>query len=98
MKIKENDYKRLSQYLEQAISHCGIGYLEDHKLNLKDDKRVKDINRRFPFDLLYLAGRVNKECLDFVCDVLYQYINDDHMYTALKHFINNYSPLYKVRS
>tara|TARA_A100000171_G_C2004181_1_gene83256 strand:+ start:37 stop:333 length:297 start_codon:yes stop_codon:yes gene_type:complete len=98
MKIKEKDYKKLSQYLEQAISHCGVGYLEDHKLNLKDDKRVKDINRRFAFDLLFIAGRVNKECRYFVSDVLYEYINDDHIYTALKHFVKNYPALTNARS
>jgi hypothetical protein len=41
--------------------------------------RVKDLQRRFCFDMSYYAGLT-----PFVCKVLYQYVNDTHIYTALK--------------
>ena len=40
---------------------------------------VKDLQKRFCFDLMYGAGLTR-----FVCDTLYKYMNDDHLYTALK--------------
>ena len=44
----------------------------------KADK-VKDLQRRFCFDLSYFAGLTK-----FYCDVIYKYADDDHIYTALK--------------
>lgn len=42
-------------------------------------EKTTSLQRRFCFDLLFGAG-LNK----FVCDELYPYLNDDHIYTALK--------------
>ena len=41
--------------------------------------KVKDLQKRFCFDLMFGAG-LNS----FVCDTLYTYMNSDHLYTALK--------------
>ena len=41
--------------------------------------KTKDLQRRFCADVLYGTG-LNK----WVCDELYPYLNDDHIYTALK--------------
>jgi len=41
--------------------------------------KVKDLQKRFCFDLAF-AANLNK----FFCDVIYEYANSDHIYTALK--------------
>lgn len=41
--------------------------------------KVKDLQRRFCFDLLYASVPAS-----WVCSELYPYLNDDHIYTALK--------------
>lgn len=41
--------------------------------------RVKDLQRRFCFDVAYKAGLSR-----FFVDYVYSYANDDHIYTALK--------------
>mgnify|MGYP003627780074 CR=1 FL=1 len=41
--------------------------------------KTKDVQRRFCFDVMYGAGLSR-----FVCNNLYSYLNDDHIYTALK--------------
>lgn len=42
-------------------------------------EKVQDLQKRFCFDLMYGAGLTR-----FICDILYKYMNDDHLYTALK--------------
>ncbi len=41
--------------------------------------RVTDLQKRFCFDVLYSAGLSS-----WVCDELYPYMDDSHIYTALK--------------
>ncbi len=41
--------------------------------------KTNDLNKRFCFDLFYAAGLTK-----YACDHLYNYLNDDHIYTALK--------------
>lgn len=47
--------------------------------NFPRSESVKDLQKRFCFDLLNLAGLV-----PWVCTEIYPYANDDHLYTALK--------------
>jgi len=89
MKITDTDYDKLSRYLETGVSAAGVEYLRD----LRRQKLGKDVERRFAFDLLHIAQRVDRNCLRFICDDLYEYLNDDHIYTALKHFVINYPAL-----
>ena len=42
--------------------------------------KCKNVQVRFCFDLSYMAGLSR-----FTCDTLYEYLNDTHIYTALKH-------------
>ncbi len=72
------------QYIESAINSM----LGDNKQNIatqyetgqfaKSDK-VKDLQKRFCFDLFYAAGLTQ-----FSCSQLYSYLDDSHIYTALK--------------
>lgn len=47
--------------------------------NFIRSEMVKDIQKRFCFDLMYMAGLT-----PWVCTEIYPYANDDHLYTALK--------------
>lgn len=46
-------------------------------------------DRRYRWDLTYLAGHASdpKSCCRFICDVLYEYLTDDHIDTALRSII-----------
>ena len=71
MKIKQEHY----QVIFDAFSALPREQVAAHKaLNLGNDKE-----RRFTFDLIYMA-----KLTPFICDNLYSYINDDHIYTAAK--------------
>lgn len=58
-----------------------------HFENLKNDTRVKDINMRLRWDILYT--QIVRENLppNFICEVLYAYLTDTHIDTALKKII-----------
>lgn len=82
MKIKKEHFDHLKAEIDAVL----LKYNADNKL-VEEYQRgdypraefTKDVQRRFCFDLIYGAG-LNK----FVCDSLYPYLNDDHIYTALE--------------
>ena len=78
MKIKAEHY----EHMKQAISKVDKEIAASHKASLKDDPRVKDIDKRFRWDLLYAA-----KLSIWMCDNLYSYMNDDHVDTALKNIV-----------
>lgn len=76
MKIKPEHLDHMRKairtvYLERAPFMTRKFY-EDYKLG-------KDHAKRHRWDLLHSAGLTG-----WICDVLYQYVNDDHIDTALK--------------
>ena len=72
MKIKQEHY----QVIFDAFSALPREQVAAHKaLNLGNDKE-----RRFIFDLLYMAG-----LSVFISSALYSYLNDDHIYTAARY-------------
>ena len=91
MKIKDTDYKKLSDYLEAGIMHCGLEAVRDHRR----ERLGQDVEKRFRWDLWNLACRVDKTACPWLCEELYKYLNDTHIDTALKHFVSNY-PAIKV--
>ncbi len=81
MKMKEEHFK----YLRKEISKVFETY-DLHKLaqeyeqgQFARSEKTKDLQQRFCFDVLFGAG-LNK----FVCDNLYSYLDDSHIFTALK--------------
>ncbi len=52
------------------------------RLEIPRAEYVKDIQRRFCFDMLYYA-RIPSEFMD----ELYSYMNDEQIFTALKHIL-----------
>ena len=79
MKIK----KEHLDYIELAIREVlavNPTITQDYEAgNFTRSDKVKDLQRRFCFDLHYMAGLG-----PWVCDVIYSYANADHLYTALK--------------
>jgi hypothetical protein len=86
MKMTKEHYAQLSQYLETGIIHVGTEAIKQHRAK----KLGKVIENRFAWDLWNIAYRVNREALDFMTNELYKYLHDDHIETALKHFVKNY--------
>jgi hypothetical protein len=75
MKIKPEHY----EHMKQAINAIPEEGKKAHFEYLKTDDRVKDINKRFRWDCFHAA-----KLSIFACDVLYYYLNDTHIDTALK--------------
>jgi len=82
MKIKQQHFDHLKVEIETVL----FKYNQDNKLveeyqrgDYPRAESTQDVQRRFCFDVMYGAG-LNK----FVCDSLYPYLDDDHIYTALK--------------
>ena len=83
MKIKNEDYLKMSNYLDSAIDHVGVEKVRAHRaLGLGKDKGL-----RFAFDLWALVCRFDSEALKWQCGKLYGYLNDAHIATALKHYV-----------
>jgi len=87
MKIKKEHY----EVLKSAIAETLEAHNKNDELvrayqkgNFTNSSKVKDLQKRFCFDILYGSG-LNS----FVCDTLYKYMNDDHLYTALKSICPN---------
>lgn len=78
MKIKTEHYKEMLNVLSKVDKDA----VRKHKESLKQDARVKDIEKRFRWDLLYAA-----KLSPWICDNLYSYLDDSHIDTALKSII-----------
>jgi len=82
MKIKQEHFEHLQAAINEVLAvHNPNGELVDcyESGNFHNADKCKDLQKRFCFDVLYGAG-LNK----FVCDELYTYMDDTHIYTALK--------------
>jgi len=81
MKIKPEHFNHIKQEIDNTLSlHGQDNLIKEYETGLfsRSDK-TKDLQKRFCFDLMFGAG-LSK----YVCDTLYSYLNDDHIYTALK--------------
>ena len=80
MKIKELHYRHLLEKL------APLDTLENREKYARRDfpraDRCKDVNKRYRWDLWYQAGLSR-----FACDELYDYMNDDHIDTALRNIV-----------
>jgi len=79
MKIIDEHY----QYMRESIQRLGIEKIKHHKADLLF--RVNgygDIDKRVRWDALHAAGLT-----PWVCKHLYEYANDSHIDTALRHIM-----------
>ena len=82
LKIKSDHLKHLKSECFKVLERNpnAVENYEQGRFSRSDS--VKDLQKRFCFDLMYAAGLSN-----FVATELYEYMNDDHIYSALKSFI-----------
>jgi len=73
MKIKPEDLQTLKALIEPILQKTPVSMYRQANPTFSD-KRVR-------WDYFHAAGR---PALTFLCDVLYEYMNDSHMDTALK--------------
>jgi len=85
MKMKDEHYATLVQLLDDLVASTTIVKLHQHREALKGDPKVKDLEMRFRWDLLYSA---NKEAMSALTRELYTYLNDDHIDTALRRYVS----------
>jgi len=78
MKINKEHY----QHILTVMSHIDLPAARNHKEALKNDERVKDIEKRFRWDLMYAAN-----LSPWICDNLYSYMDDSHIDTALRSIV-----------
>lgn len=87
MKITNNDYAYLKDKMDNTIKVLGIEKIKNHYENLEKNKTKESINDtrvRLMYDIKnYHDIKNQNELSKFMCDTLYQYINDTHITTAL---------------
>ncbi len=74
MKIKDKHYAHIVDSIRPLKSQFA-----SYKNILKQDLLIKDLEKRFRWDMAYKAN-----LLKFICDEIYQYANDVHIDTALR--------------
>jgi len=82
MKIKGNDYKRLENLFKVTVNQ--MKDLTEYKEELKNDKRVKDVNMRLRWDIFWSMDMSKRT---EIVDDIYKYANDDHLDTVLKKLV-----------
>ena len=89
-KMSDEDYKVLESFLDRVVRKLGKKKLAEYKEKLAEDPRVRDLEKRFRWDLLWASkikigdGRGVKGDVD-----LYAYMNDAQIDTALKHYVQS---------
>ena len=79
MKITPEHFEYMKSQAEAHLEKCpdAVEMYETGKFERSD--RVRDLQERFCFDLLHGSGLT-----PWVCENIYPYANDDHIFTALK--------------
>lgn len=80
MKMHDADYN----FLKDQISKLPRDLLISHKESLKHDSRVKDLESRFAWDLLY---GIEQDVRNQMMGRFYKYLDDSHIGTALKRIV-----------
>jgi hypothetical protein len=79
MKIKPEHYEVLRDAFA-SIKDC----IASHREAVIAGGKAKDVEKRVRWDALYALGRTNYLPDRFTSSVLYDYMNDDHIDTALR--------------
>ena len=82
MKIKKEHLEHMQTEIDKLLANSGGADWVVSRYELgqfPNSEKVIDLQERFCFDLMYAAGLTK-----YVCDTVYSYANDNHLYTALK--------------
>ncbi len=82
MKITLEHYNHMKTEIKKVVELKGPAAIEAHKESLKLNPKVKNLDKRFRWDMFNAACLVR-----FTCENIYSYANDDHIDTALKSII-----------
>lgn len=80
MKIKPDHYTYLVDELRKGVASIGKQKINEHITILAGIP--KDLHKRIRWDLAHASGLE-----PFFCSTLYEYMNKDHIDTALKHAV-----------
>jgi hypothetical protein len=79
MKITTEHYNHIKQEIDKLLAANPEAVARYERGEFSRSEKTKDLQRRFCFDVMRAAG-LNK----WICDNIYPYANDDHIYTALR--------------
>jgi hypothetical protein len=79
MKIKKEHYEHMKSAMVDKLAGTPALDVTAYLRNLENDPRVKDVDKRFRWDLFHAAGLTK-----YACDTLYVYLDDAHIDSALK--------------
>lgn len=82
MKIKPEHIAHMRAAIGVTLATSGKT-LEQCRDYLRQDSRVKDLEKRLRWDLLFAAGLT-----PWLCANLYPYADDTHIDTALRHIVS----------
>lgn len=78
-KITAEHQNTIKTEIDNVLAKCPNAVEEYNKGNFARSEQVQDLQKRFCFDLLYATG-LNS----WICDEVYSYANDAHLYSFLK--------------
>jgi len=81
MKINEYDFRHLSQDIELTLKQFPDVSEEYSNGRFVRSEKVKDLNKRFRWDLFWASTSVSFR------DALSDYLNNDHIDTALRRIV-----------
>lgn len=79
MKIKPEHQQHIKQHIEQVLVKYPNIASEYEQGRFAKSEQVKDLQKRFCFDLLFGAGLKT-----WICENIYAYADDSHIYSFLK--------------
>ena len=80
MKIKPEHFEYLKSELTKVLDQYGQPLIDEYENGqFHNADKTKDLQKRFCADVLFGAG-LSK----WICDNLYSYLDDSHIYTATK--------------
>ena len=79
MKIKPDHYATLRNAFASIRDRIAA-----HRDAVIAEGRAKDVEKRVRWDALHALGRTSALPANFVCDVLYKYLDDTHLDKALR--------------
>ena len=82
MKIKPEHLQHMRDAIQAVVVKHGPEKLTAYRAQLASDPRVKDLDKRYRWDLFHAAGLTR-----YACDVLYAYMDDTHIDTALRSIV-----------
>ena len=85
LKIKEHHYTYILVRMKAKVQELGPQRLVEYTAMLRDDMLVTDVQKRLRWDL-FRASIANTDLASLYRD-LYEYMNDTHIDTALRHIM-----------